>query len=111
MTIRDTASGNEQSNRVVMENPNTGRNDGTIARSMYEPVREAILAAISDAGVLKLSELSDEVRRRTSNELWKNASVGWYTTTVKLDLQAKGLIIKEGSPQTLRLKPKDVDDE
>ncbi len=41
--------------------------------------------------------------RRTPAEMWSDASVGWYTTTVKLDLEAKGIIEKEGSPQILRL--------
>jgi hypothetical protein len=89
--------------RVTLENPNTGRTDGTIARSYYEPVRRAILDAVEEAGALPFSELRAEVERRTPTEMWENASVGWYTTTVKLDLEAKGLLTKEGSPQVLRL--------
>lgn len=89
--------------RVMMENPNTGRDDVRITRAIYEPVRKAILEAIEDAGDLPLSELAGEVERRTPNELWDNASLMWYTTTVKLDLEAKGLILKKGSPQILSL--------
>ncbi|MGI9616712.1 MAG: DUF6958 family protein [Acidimicrobiales bacterium] len=89
--------------RVAIENPNTGRTDGTIARSFYDPVRQAILDAIGEADGLPFAELRAEVERRTPSELWKDASVGWYTTTVKLDLEAKGLVTKEGSPQILRL--------
>lgn len=97
------ASAADKRDRVVMENPNTGSTDGTIARSFYDPVRDAILAAIGEAGQLPFSELRAEVEKRTNAELWEDASVGWYTTTVKLDLEAKGLIEKEGSPQVLRL--------
>lgn len=93
----------DKTDRVVLENPNTGSTDGTIARALYDPVRAAILAAIGEAGQLPFSELRAEVERRTSPDLWEDASVGWYTTTVKLDLEAKGLIEKEGSPQSLRL--------
>ena len=32
--------------RIMMRNPNTGRDDMRIARSIYEPVRAALLAAI-----------------------------------------------------------------
>lgn len=88
---------------MVLENPNTGRTDGTIARTFYDPVRQAILAAVGEAGQLALSQLRAEVERRTPADLWDDASVGWYTTAVKLDLEAKGLIVKEGSPQVLRL--------
>ena len=93
----------EKTERVTLENPNTGRTDGTIARSFYDPVRAAILEAIDEAGTLPLADLRAEVERRTPAELWADASVGWYTTTVKLDLEAKGLLLKEGSPQILRL--------
>ena len=89
--------------RVMMQNPNTGRDDMRISRAMYEPVRAAILDAIDEAGVLPFAELRAEVEKRTPPEMWADASVGWYTTTVKLDLEAKGLIVKEGSPQQLRL--------
>jgi len=93
----------DKTDRVVLENPNTGSTDGTIARSFYDPVRDAILAAIGEAGQLPFAELRAEVERRTRPGLWEDSSVGWYTTTVKLDLEAKGLIEKEGSPQILRL--------
>jgi Family of unknown function (DUF6958) len=101
--VRDDKSTTED--RVVVRNPNTGRDDGTIARALYEPVRTAILEAVAEAGTLPLSELRSEVERRTPPTMWDDASVGWYTTTVKLDLEAKGLILKEGSPQVLRVTP------
>lgn len=91
--------------RVVMDNPNTGRTDGTIARSFYDPVRAAIIEAIDEAGTLAFADLREAVEQRTPPEMWDDASVGWYTTTVKLDLEAKGIIEKEGSPQILRLAP------
>ena len=89
--------------RVMLQNPNTGRDDLRIKRSIYDPVRAAILDAITEAGEIAFSELNDEVEGRTPPELWENASVAWYTVSVKLDLEAKGLIVKEGSPQRLRL--------
>lgn len=94
---------NSGTSRITIENPNTGRTDGTIARSFYDPVRQAILDAIGEADGLPFAELRNEVARRTPSELWEDASVGWYTTAVKLDLEAKGLVVKEGSPQILRL--------
>ena len=90
--------------RVVLQNPNTGRDDLRIKRSIYDPVRAAILDAITEAGELAFSDLNDEVERRTSPKLWESSSVAWYTVSVKLDLEAKGLIVKEGKPQRLRLR-------
>jgi hypothetical protein len=69
---------------------------------MYDPVRKAILQALSERDV-PFSELRAEITHRTPSELWDNASVGWYTTTVKLDIEARGLISRKGSPQILSL--------
>jgi hypothetical protein len=90
------------SDRIMVKNPNTGRDDTTIAREMYEPVRQAILEALAKREV-PFSELRTEVSDRTPKTLWENASIGWYTTTVKLDIEARGLISRKGSPQILLL--------
>jgi hypothetical protein len=39
-------------------------------------------------------------------DVYRNASIGWYTVTVKLDLEARGLIerIAGVTPQHLRQK-------
>ena len=87
----------------MMKNPNTGRDDVRIRRDMYEPVRDAIVAAVEEAGVLPFADLASEVERRTPAELWDDASVGWYTTSVKLHLEATDVLVREGSPQKLRL--------
>ena len=91
--------------RITMRNPNTGRDDTRIQRAMYDPVRAAILDAIGETGELDFRDLRDEVERRTPPAMWEDASVGWYTTTVKLDLEARGEIerIPRAKPQRLRL--------
>ena len=89
--------------RIMMKNPNTGRDDCRIKVSIYEPTRDAILAAIGDAGELRYSDLVGEVERRTPTEMWEENSVGWFTATVKLHLEAEGQIAKKGSPQILTL--------
>lgn len=89
--------------RVMMLNPNTGREDRTIAAAMYEPVRAAVLTAVGNEDGLGFADLSDRVEALTDPALWESASVGWYTTTVKLDLEARGLLMRAGSPQKLHL--------
>lgn len=89
--------------RIMMNNPNTGREGVRIRVAMYEPVRLAILAAIGEAGELANAALRQQVEARTPTELWEDNSVGWYTTTVKLHLEAETWIAKHGSPQILSL--------
>jgi hypothetical protein len=91
--------------RISLENPNTGKKGLRIRKLYYEHVRAAIMHAIDEAGELRFSQLAGEVEARTPPELWADASVGWYATSVKLDLEAKGLIEKEGSPQYMWLTP------
>jgi hypothetical protein len=89
--------------RITLLNPNTGRSDKTIARTLYRPVKMAILTAVGESDGLRFSHLSDEIENRTDPELWKEHKVRWYTTSVKLDLEARGFLVRHGSPQRLRL--------
>jgi len=89
--------------RIMMQNPNTGRDDRHIRVAIYEPVRDAILTAIHDAGSVRFMDLCDHLEARTPAAMWKNASPGWYTTSVKLHLEAIGLLSRSGSPQELTL--------
>ena len=89
----------------MMQNPNTGRDDCRIKVSIYEPVRDAILDALAE-GSLPNSQLYDEVEQRTSAELWEDNSLMWFTTTVKLHLEATGLLEKKGRPQQLSITDK-----
>lgn len=93
-----------EAERISLENPNTG-GSLRIRKLYYDHVRAAIMHAIDQAGELKFSDLAAQVEARTPAELWADASVGWYATSVKLDLEAKGLIAKEGSPQYMWLTP------
>lgn len=88
--------------RIMMKNPNTGRDDVRIKVGIYEPVSTAILQTLAE-GPLPNAQLPDEVERRTSAELWEDASVMWFTTTVKLHLEATGMLSKTGSPQVLAI--------
>lgn len=87
----------------MLKNPNTGRDDRRISVAIYEPVRDAILGAIDDAGTLLYSELNEQVEARTNPDMWADSSVAWYTISVKLHLEAIGLISRSGSPQQLEL--------
>ncbi len=89
--------------RIMMMNPNTGRDDMSINVSIYEPTRDAILTALVESGELPNSELVGEVSARTPKELWADNSVMWFTTTVKLHLEANEWLEKKGSPQILSI--------
>ena len=90
--------------RVEALHPDPKKKGTRISKGMYEAVREAILDAVpGEEPGLRFMDLSREVEQRAPRRLFGTASVGWYTTTVKLDLEASGLIerVPGVSPQRL----------
>jgi hypothetical protein len=97
-----------QEETVLCLHPDPTKSGRRISQVKYEAVKNAILQAISqnDAGVY-FKDLDSEVARRLPRAtLEKLGSVSWYTVSVKLDLEARGLIerIPGSGLQRLRLK-------
>lgn len=89
--------------RVKVQNPDPGKAGSRIDREKYEFVRAAILDAIGSEGTVAFMDLADQVAQRLPDDF--QGSVSWYTTTVKLDLEARGLIerVPNSRPQLLKL--------
>ena len=91
--------------RTLNVNYRKGAGGTRISKEMYDAVKKAILAAVprNREGVL-FRELPAEVKRRAPQALFQHASVSWYTTTDKLDLEARRLIerVPGSNPQRLR---------
>ncbi len=75
--------------RIMTLHPQ-GKQGVNMEREKYGAVRRAILEAIHAAGELPFAALAGAVEQRLPPGF--DGSVGWYTTTVKLDLEARGLI-------------------
>jgi hypothetical protein len=94
----------ERAERVETLNPHTGQGP-RISRDKYEDMKGAILAALPDSGEgLTLAELAEAAEGRVTPEVFADASIPWFVTTVKLDLEARGLIerVPGAKPQRLR---------
>lgn len=88
--------------RILTLHPQ-GKQGVNIDREKYGAVRRAIMEAIRAQGEMPFADLADAVGQRLPPDF--DGSVGWYTTTVKLDLEARGLIerIPGRGPQRLRI--------
>lgn len=90
--------------KVLCETPTPGKKPTRIDAWKYELVKEAILKVTpsQEPGIL-FKELTMWMEGVISAEdLKKLGSLMWYTTTVKLDLETKGILIRlKGSPQRL----------
>lgn len=74
-----------------------------ISREKYEIICEAILLALRAQKEMTFMNLSRAVEKEVNGKF--EGSVTWYVTTVKLDLEARGMIkrVPNSRPQLLRL--------
>ncbi|MCO6435589.1 MAG: hypothetical protein J5J06_00700 [Phycisphaerae bacterium] len=98
----------ERKETVLTLNVTPGASGTRIDREKYDRVREAILAVVprSRDGVA-FKSLPKLVAGQVPKALFPaKGSASWYTTVVKLDLEARGLIerIPGKTPQHLRRK-------
>jgi hypothetical protein len=74
-----------------------------IQRDKYEQMCSAIELALKENGPQTFQALNQAVVQKLEGNF--EGSIGWYYTTVKLDLEARGEIerISGSKPQTLRI--------
>lgn len=89
-------------NRVMTLHPE-GKQGVAIDAQKYETIRNAIVQALDEATTLTFTELTETVRN--THDATFDGSIPWYVTTVKLDLEARGVIerVDGSSPQRLQL--------
>ncbi len=89
------------SDRIMTLHP-TGKQGTNIDRTKYEAMKQAILTTLQEHEDLTFRQLQGFVENKLNGNF--DGSIGWYYTTVKLDLEARGLIKRSGnSPQRLQL--------
>ncbi len=93
--------------KTACRTPAEGRNGVTnIPTWKFQLIRGHILNLCRDAGEhgVQFSDLSNQISERlTPDEKAKLGSIGWHSTTVKLELEVRGEIIRKSgvSPQVL----------
>ena len=90
------------SDRIMTLHPE-GKQGVKISRQKYDVMRQAILEALRVHGEMTFTDLAEDVRRNLESTF--EGSINWYVTTVKLDLEARGEIMRipKKTPQRLRL--------
>jgi hypothetical protein len=77
----------------------TGR---SIDVKKYEPIKKAMLSVLKNKE-LTHDELMDAMNKKLKGKF--DGNIGWYSETVKLDLEARKIIERVGKkPQKYRLK-------
>lgn len=87
--------------KILTEHP-LGKSGKNIDKRTYEIFKEAILSTLQD-NELTHAELIDRLNENLKGKF--SGNIGWYAETMKLDLEAKGIIERTTSkPQKYRLK-------
>jgi hypothetical protein len=88
--------------RVMTLHPQ-GKQGVNLDKHKYDIIRQAIVASLAERVEIPFQELAAAVAARLAAPF--DGSIGWYTTTVKLDLEARGVVqrVPGRSPQILRL--------
>jgi hypothetical protein len=91
------------SDRIQTLNPAAGKQGVRIDRAKYDALKAAILSALRARREPTFAELAQAVERKLNGKF--DGSIRWYFTTVKLDLEARGLVerVPHSRPQRVRL--------
>ena len=91
--------------KVLMHNPNTGQPDRHIDADRYEAVRKAILKAVprSGPGVIFTDLFKTVPTHLPNGKIPGGGAINWYTTVVKLHMEAQGELrrVPGSKPQRL----------
>jgi hypothetical protein len=89
--------------KILAKNPDPKKRGVNISEEKYAPIREAITKALTAQPELTFQELITAVEKQLAGKF--DGSIAWYTTTVKLDLEAKKVIerVPDTKPHKLRI--------
>jgi hypothetical protein len=88
--------------RILTKHPE-GKSGVNISKDKYDIIKNHILNILKE-DELTYTELTKKIEKQLANSF--EGSISWYTVTVKLDLEARGLIerIPDTKPEKLRIK-------
>ena len=83
------------SESIQTYHPDPQKQGVNISKSKYDIIHGAIEEFLLAAGSASLHEITSAVKDKVSANF--DGSVGWYVTTVKLDMESKGQLICDRS--------------
>jgi len=89
--------------KILTKHPQ-GKKGVNILRRRYDVIREFILKTIEEHTEITYEDINDMAIEQLSDSF--DGSVPWYVVSVKLDLEARGIIerIPKTSPHKVRMK-------
>lgn len=91
------------SGKILTLNPDPSKKGVNIDKDKYDFIRAEILKLLQETGPIGAMQLVNELDTRIGDEKF-GASVGWYTTAVRLDMEAKRELACDRSDKKPQLK-------
>jgi hypothetical protein len=90
--------------KVDVLNVNVQGRDSRVDAAKYEAMKRAILGVVpAQAPGLSAAEMVAQVAPLLPADLWPNGEkVGWWQKSVQLDLEARGLLVRNTGAKPLR---------
>jgi hypothetical protein len=83
---------NAKTKKVVVTHPRTGT-ERNFKVSIYEPFKAAIIQSLKESKGKTFTELTNDVVKIISKKMpGFKGSIPWYTISVRLDLETRGLV-------------------
>ena len=88
---------------VYAETPTPGKKGTNVNEEKYSTIYNAILDVFAGEQEILFKELPEKIAATLVSPF--DGSISWYTTTVKLDMESKGILerVPGSRPQRLRL--------
>jgi hypothetical protein len=91
-TINERFFPKEKMKKTIVTHPRTGT-ERKFDSAIYEPVKAAILQSLRGSKGKTFSELTDDVVKTMKKKMpGFKGSVPWYTISIRLDLETKGIV-------------------
>jgi hypothetical protein len=80
--------------KIVVENVNHPGQKRNVDKANYLAVKAVMLKVLPKTGGLTQSEMVEAVRSKLTGDL--KAKAAWWAKSVQLDLEAKGVVVRDG---------------
>jgi hypothetical protein len=90
--------------RILTKHPEAGKSGRNIRKETYDTIKEAIISILKKEKEVAFYPLGHKVEKQVKGKV--AGKVLWFYVTVKLDLEARGILMRVPgtSPQMVRLK-------
>lgn len=92
----------KMSDKIMTLHPMLGKTGIDISKQKYDLLRDTITEIVRTHGQITFTDLLNEARQKLAAEF--DDTVSWYTTTVKLDLEARHILRCERGSRQQRIR-------